>query len=76
MLNFALPRRQSLLNARVGVRLDESGQSRLDALSERLSVAGSVAPNSFFALNHGAFSSAVGAMINYLLVLIAFKVDE
>ncbi len=54
----------------------ERGERRHRSLVERISVAGSIAPNAFFELNHAGFFGAVGAMVNFLLVLIAFKVDE
>ncbi len=45
------------------------------ALTDRMREDGSLAPGGYFELNNGLFSSAFSTVVNYLLVLIAFKID-
>ncbi len=45
------------------------------AVRERLRDNGRLQPRGYFALNNGLLSTAFGAIVNYLLVLIAFKID-
>ena len=45
------------------------------ALRERMREGGVLEPGGYFQLNNGLFSSAFATTVNYLLVLIAFKID-
>ncbi len=45
------------------------------ALRERMKEGGVLEPGGYFQLNNGLFSSAFATMVNYLLVLVAFKID-
>ncbi len=56
-------------------KADEGEQFEHLALRERMREGAALEPGGYFQLNNGLFSAAFATIVNYLMVLIAFKID-